>query len=90
MIFKLTEVHPIFEYLQTQGPLKYVDTRVYGAGGWFYDCHASLVLQPELVPLLYGQTRITVILPESEKIDFVNYLTYCYTGRYVKLGFGLI
>jgi hypothetical protein len=66
--------------------VKYTDTRLLGTG-WNFDCHALLVLPKHLIPpsLPDFESRLTVYLPDVEKSDVLNYLTYCYTGRFVLL-----
>ena len=66
--------------------MKYTDTRLLGTN-WHFDCHALLVLPKHLIsPTLPDfESRLTVYLADVEKSDVLNYLTYCYTGRFVIL-----
>jgi len=81
MWFKRSEDHPIFDYLQTDGPVSYTDTRICG-DGWHFDCHAHMVLPLTIIPQTFPfMSRLTIIFPGVEKPDVINYLTYCYSGR---------
>ena len=66
-----------------QGPVCYANTRLKG-NGWYFDCHAIIVLPLQLIPvsLPSESSMLTVFLPEAEKRDVLNYLTFCYTGRW--------
>ena len=63
-----------------KGPLNYADTRIHG-NGWSYDCHASMVLQADMVDHHERYFQINIMVPDVKKSDIVNFLTYCYTGR---------
>ena len=57
-----------------KGPLNYADTRIHGIG-WSYDCHASMVLQADMVDHHERYFKINVLIPDVKKSDIVNFLT---------------
>ena len=74
----------MFSIFLSKGPVSFADTRFKGSS-WKYDCHAVMVMPLQMISeTTLGEVKMTVLFPDWDQKTVVNYLTFCYSGRYVR------